>query len=118
VRRVLLADDNRDAADTLALLLKLSSHEVRVAHGGREALALAEELRPDVALLDIAMPEIDGYAVAQALRRAPWAAGLRLIALTGRGQEEDKLRARAAGFDHHLTKPVSPEALQELLQAG
>jgi CheY-like chemotaxis protein len=113
--RVLLADDNRDAADSLGLLLRLSNHEVRIVHGGRAALDIAESFRPDVALLDIAMPELDGYSVARALRQAPWGAGIRLIALTGRGHEEDKRRASAAGFDHHLTKPINPETLEQLL---
>jgi len=113
--RVLLADDNKDAADSLAMLLTLSHHEVRIAHCGRAALAVAETFRPDVALLDIGMPELDGYSVARALRQAPWARGMRLIALTGRGQEEDKQRACAAGFDHHLTKPINPAALERLL---
>jgi CheY-like chemotaxis protein len=115
--RVLLADDNRDAANTMAVLLSLAHHEVRVVHGGAAALKLAESFRPDVALLDIAMPELDGYGVARALRQAPWATGMRLIAVTGRGQEEDKQRARAAGFDHHMTKPIDPEALEQLLAA-
>lgn len=113
--RVLLADDNQDAADSLAMLLTLSRHEVRVAHGGLEALEIATTFRPEVALLDLGMPEMDGYALARALREAPWAARLRLIALTGRGLEEDKVRTKAAGFDHHLIKPVNPEALEQLL---
>lgn len=113
--RVLLVDDNRDAADSLAVLLTLAHHEVRVAHGGQAAIAIAESFRPEVALLDIGMPEIDGYGVARVLRQAPWAASLRLIALTGRGLDDDKQRTRAAGFDHHLTKPVNPETLEELL---
>jgi PAS domain S-box-containing protein len=113
--RVLLADDNKDAADSLAMLLRLARHDVRVTHSGRAALSVAQAFRPDVALLDIGMPELDGYGVARALRREPWAAGIRLVALTGWGQEEDKQRASDAGFDHHLTKPVDPETLELLL---
>lgn len=113
--RVLLADDNEDAADSLAMLLTLAGHEVRVAHGGRAALETAKEFQPDVALIDLGMPETDGYAVATALREAPWAASLHLVALTGRGLEEDRQRTHAAGFDHHLVKPVNPQALDQLL---
>jgi PAS domain S-box-containing protein len=115
--RVLIADDNRDAADSLALLLRLGHHDVRVAYSGRGALAVGQEFHPDVALLDIGMPELDGYGVARALRQQPWGAGVRLVAVTGWGQEEDKQRATEAGFDHHLTKPVDPEALERLLSA-
>jgi PAS domain S-box-containing protein len=113
--RVLLADDNKDALDSLAMLLKLAHHDVRVAHNGRAALSVAKAFRPDIALLDIGMPDLDGYGVARALRREPWAAGIRLVALTGWGQEEDKQRASDAGFDHHLTKPVDPKTLERLL---
>jgi PAS domain S-box-containing protein len=114
-RRVLVADDNRDAADSLAMLLSLARHDVRVAYSGREAVALARTFRPDVALLDIGMPELDGYDVARALRKESWGANVWLVALTGWGQEEDKQRACDAGFDHHLTKPVDPETLEVLL---
>ena len=110
-RRVLIADDNRDAADSLALLLELSGHEVRVAHLGQTALSLAQTFRPDVALLDIGMPDLSGYEVARALRQEPWATDLQLIALTGWGQDDDRRRALEAGFDHHLTKPVDPDQL-------
>ena len=115
--RVLLADDNKDAADSLAMLLRLARHDVRVTHSGEAALSVAQSFRPDIALVDIGMPELDGYGVARALRRQPWAAGIRLVALTGWGQQEDKERARAAGFDHHLTKPVDAETLEVLLSA-
>jgi signal transduction histidine kinase/ActR/RegA family two-component response regulator len=114
-RRVLIADDNRDAAESLSLLLELSGHEVRVAHLGQTALSLAQTFRPDVAFLDIGMPDLSGYEVARALRQEPWAMSLQLIALTGWGQEEDRRRALEAGFDHHLTKPVNPDLLQRLI---
>jgi PAS domain S-box-containing protein len=114
-RRVLVADDNKDAADALAMLLELGGHEVRVAHGGRDALSLAQTFRPDVALLDIGMPELNGYEVAKELRREPWGSRMCLIALTGWGQDEDRQRAKDAGFDRHLTKPVDTDALEILL---
>ncbi len=114
-RRVLIADDNRDAADSLALLLELSGHEVRVAHLGYTALSLAQTFRPNVALLDIGMPDLSGYEVARALRNEPWATEMQLIALTGWGQDDDRRRALEAGFDHHLTKPVEPDHLARLI---
>jgi DNA-binding response OmpR family regulator len=97
------------------MLLELSGHEVRVAHDGRTALSLAQVFRPDISLLDIGMPDLSGYEVAEALRRETWGAQIRLIALTGWGQEDDRRRAQEAGFDHHLTKPVDPETLELLL---
>jgi CheY-like chemotaxis protein len=114
-RRVLVADDNKDAADALAMLLELAGHEVRVAHGGRAALSLAQTFRPDVAILDVGMPELNGYEVAKELRRAPWGPRMRLIALTGWAQDEDRQRAKDAGFDRHFTKPVDADALEILL---
>jgi CheY-like chemotaxis protein len=114
-RRVLIADDNRDAAESLSLLLELSGHEVRVAHLGETALSLAQAFRPDVALLDIGMPDLSGYEVARALRQEPWATHLQLIALTGWGQDHDRRAAMEAGFDHHLTKPVDPDQLDGLI---
>jgi signal transduction histidine kinase/ActR/RegA family two-component response regulator len=117
-RRVLIADDNCDAADSLALLLELSGHEVRVAHLGHSALSLAQTFHPEVALLDIGMPDLSGYEVARALRREPWASDLQLIALTGWGQDEDRRRTREAGFDHHLTKPIDSDQLERLIAGG
>jgi CheY-like chemotaxis protein len=114
-RRILVADDNKDAADSLAMLLELAGHEVRVAHNGRAALALAQAFRPDTALLDIGMPDLSGYEVAQELRREPWGTGIHLIALTGWGQDSDRQRARTAGFNHHVTKPIDPTALEALM---
>jgi PAS domain S-box-containing protein len=113
--RILVADDNQDAANTLALMLRLAGHDVRTAHSGRAALTLAHEFEPDFVLLDIGMPDLDGYEVASRLRSTDRGKQLRLIALTGWGQDEDKRRARAAGFDHHLTKPVNPHRLDALL---
>jgi PAS domain S-box-containing protein len=113
--RVLIADDNRDAAESLAMLLSLAGHEVRVTHSGRAAVSLAQTFRPEVALLDIGMPDLSGYEVARELRREPWGSGLHLIAITGWGQPDDRRRAHEAGFNHHLTKPIDPEALAALI---
>jgi two-component system, sensor histidine kinase len=112
---VLIADDNRDAADSLALLLQMSGYELHVCHGGREALALARRERPDALVLDIGMPGMSGYELARQIRAEEWGRNALLIAVTGWGQQEDRERSRAAGFDHHLTKPVDPDTLQGLL---
>jgi CheY-like chemotaxis protein len=113
---VLIADDNRDAADSLALLLQMSGYELHVCHGGREALALARRQRPDALVLDIGMPGMSGYELARLIRQEDWGRDALLVAVTGWGQQEDRERSRAAGFDQHLTKPVDPDALQALLQ--
>jgi CheY-like chemotaxis protein len=117
-RRILLADDNRDAAESLAIILRLEGHEVELAHDGLAALRAFEELKPDVALLDIGMPKSNGYEVARQIRAVPGGEGVLLIAITGWAQDADKARSRAAGFDHHLAKPIEPEALIELLGAA
>ena len=114
-RRILIADDNRDAAESLSMLLEVDGHEVRVAHIGVDALAMALEFRPDTAVLDIGMPDLSGYEVAALLRGEPWAANLQLIALTGWGQDHHRRRAFEAGFDHHLVKPVDPRQLAGLI---
>jgi len=108
-------DDNRDAAQTLAMVLELQGHAVQVAFSGREALHLAPEFRPRIVLLDIGMPDLDGYQTARHLRQQPWASGTQLIALTGWGQEQDRRQALAAGFDHHAVKPIDPLALIALI---
>ena len=97
------------------MLLRLAGHDVRTAHGGQAALTLASTFQPEFALLDIGMPDLDGYEVARQLRLTDSGKNVRLIALTGWGQDEDKRRAREAGFDHHLTKPVDPQRLDALL---
>ncbi len=112
---VLIADDNRDAADSLALLLQMSGYELHVCHSGREALALAQRERPEALVLDIGMPGMSGYELARHVRQEDWGREALLIAVTGWGQQEDRERSRASGFDYHLTKPVDPEALQGLL---
>ncbi len=116
-RRVLIADDNRDAAESLAVLLRLEGHDVTVANNGREALATFNTLLPEVAVLDIGMPELDGYEVARQVRQQSLGRAVTLIAVTGWGQEADKARALAAGFNHHFTKPVEPQQLSQLLRA-
>jgi PAS domain S-box-containing protein len=115
--RVLIADDNRDSAESLGMLLELSGHEVFLAHDGVEALAVAANKRPDAALLDIGMPGMNGYEVAAALRREPWGERMTVIAITGWGQEDAKRLAKAAGFDHHLTKPMDSVVLEAILAA-
>lgn len=114
-RRVLVVDDNRDAADSLAALLRLQGHAARIAYDGPAGLAAAAEFAPDVVLLDLGMPGMDGYEVARRIRAAPGLRGVALAALTGWGQPEDRRRTAAAGFDHHLVKPVEPAALEKLL---
>lgn len=114
-RRILIADDNRDAAESLAMLLEMSGHEVRVAHSGCDALSLAQVFRPTVALVDIGMPDLTGYDVARSLRKTPWGQDVFLVALTGWGQAADKQHAHDAGFNHHITKPVDPEHLDALV---
>jgi len=113
--RILVADDNHDGAQSLALMLGMEGHDVRTASDGLEALRVAEEFRPQLVLLDIGMPKLDGYETARRLRERPWSRGTRLFALTGWGEEEDRERARRAGFDRHLVKPVDPELLSRLL---
>jgi CheY-like chemotaxis protein len=114
-KRILLADDNRDAAESLAIILRLEGHEVELAHDGAAALDAFAARRPDVALLDIGMPRSSGYEVAREIRARPGGGEVLLIAITGWAQDADKARSRAAGFDHHLTKPIEPDALIQLL---
>jgi two-component system CheB/CheR fusion protein len=115
--RILVVDDNRDSADSLAMLLRLVGHEVRTAHDGRQALVVAAAYRPDLVLLDIGLPGLDGFTVARHLRSQPELAGAVLVALTGYGSDEDRRQAQAAGFNHHMVKPLDLDALQELLTA-
>ena len=114
-RRILVVDDNCDAADSLAMLLRLAGQDVRVAYDGPAALSQRDEFRPELMFLDIGMPGMDGYEVAQRLRQQPGLESLVLVAMTGWGQEEDRRRSREAGFDHHLVKPVEPDLLHKLL---
>jgi CheY-like chemotaxis protein len=116
-RRVLIADDNRDSADSLAIMLSLMGHETQATYDGATVIEKAEAYNPDVILLDLGMPVIDGYEAARRIREQGWSNGVVLVALTGWGQEEDRVRAREAGFNFHLTKPANPHALGELLGA-
>jgi PAS domain S-box-containing protein len=113
--RILVVDDNRDAADSLAMMLRLLGHDIQTAHDGLEAVQAAASFRPEIVLLDIGLPKLNGYEAARHIRAQPWGGHMALIALTGWGQEEDKRRSLEAGFDHHLTKPVVPAALEKLL---
>ncbi len=111
--RVLIVDDNADGARSLAMVLELVGHEVRTCHDGPAALVESEAFEPEVVLLDIGLPGMDGYEVARRLRARPGSQPL-LVALTGYGQAEDLRRSREAGFDHHLVKPADPETLTSL----
>ena len=117
-RRVLVVDDNLDSAETIALMAQLWGHDVRTAHDGQAALEMAADYRPEVVLLDIGLPGMDGFEVARRLREQEWMAGVMLVAMTGYGQEEDRRRSREVGFDHHMVKPIDPGVLQALLAGG
>ena len=114
--QVLVVDDNVDAAEALALLLESSGHDVRTVHDGPTALEAVLDYRPDVVLLDIGLPGLDGFEVASRIRRFTGREGIRLVALTGYGQEGDQRRSREVGFDHHLVKPADFEAIQRILE--
>jgi CheY-like chemotaxis protein len=113
--RILVADDNPDSAASLSLLLSILGYETRATHDGMEAFEAATEFRPDVALLDIGMPRLNGFDLARRLRGETWGRNIVLIAVTGWGQTEDRQKTLEAGFDHHLVKPVDPTALTKLL---
>jgi CheY-like chemotaxis protein len=114
-RRVLIVDDNEDAANSLAMILELGGHETASVYTALDALQRAATFRPDVVLLDIGLPDMDGYEVAQKMRELPGLRHIRLVAVTGYGRSDDRLRARAAGFDDHLTKPVEYAVLERTL---
>ena len=115
-RRILIVDDNRDALESLVTLMQIAGHTTRGAADGETALAIAAEWRPQVVLLDLGLPRVDGYEVGRRIRAAPWGHEILLIALTGWGQEQDRRRSREAGFDSHLVKPLDLARLSELLQ--
>jgi CheY-like chemotaxis protein len=114
-RRILVVDDNVDIADSLAMMLEMTGNEVRTAHDGLEGVAAAAAYRPDMILLDIGMPKMNGYEACRRIREQPWGKGILIAAVTGWGQEEDKRRSQEAGFDHHLLKPVELTAIAKLL---
>ena len=114
-RRILVVDDNRDSATSMAMLLKLLGNEVRTAHDGVEAVEAAERFRPEVVLMDVGMPRLDGYEATRRIREQPWGKAMTIIALTGWGQEGDKLQSREAGCNGHLVKPVNLTDLEKLL---
>jgi CheY-like chemotaxis protein len=111
-RRILIADDNRDSADSMGMILRATGHEVEVVYDGLEAVSAARRMRPEVMVLDIGMPGMNGYDVAQAVRREPWSADTAIIALTGWGQDTDRQRSKDAGIDMHLVKPVEFDRLE------
>jgi len=115
--KVMVVDDNRDAADTLSLVLRMSGHEVFVGHSAKDALELGPREHPDAIILDIGMPDMTGYDAARRIRREAWGRQVLLVAVMGWGQEDDKEKARAAGFDQHLTKPIDPDQLECVLTA-
>ena len=115
--RILVADDNVEGGQLLRALLTQRGHEVTVAQSGEDALRMAKEFQPQVGMLDIGMPGMSGYALAELLRQDPDHSGMFLVAVTGWGQEEDKRKASEAGFDAHVTKPADPDELQALLAA-
>jgi two-component system CheB/CheR fusion protein len=115
--KILVVDDSRDAADTCAMLLELSGHHVQTAYTGQRAFELAESFRPHVLLLDIGLPDLDGYQLAKKIRATPWGRGTMLVAVTGWGQEADRRRAFEAGFDQHLTKPIAAETVESLMHS-
>jgi CheY-like chemotaxis protein len=114
-RRILVVDDNTDSAISLALLLKFKGHEVRTAQDGVAGMQTAAAFQPDLILLDIGMPGLNGYDVCRRIRKEPWGKSVCIVALTGWGQDEDKRRSAEAGFNGHLVKPVELGALEKLL---
>jgi len=112
---ILVVDDNRDGADSLAMMLRIMGNDTRTAYDGQEGVDMAGEFRPDVVLLDIGLPKLNGYEACRRIREQPWGKGVVMIAVTGWGQDEDRRRSHEAGFDHHMVKPVDPQALMEML---
>jgi len=113
--RILVVDDNHDSALSLAMMLSIMGHETRTAHDGESAVSTAESFLPDVILLDIGLPKLNGYEVASRIRESAWGHSMFLIAVTGWGQEEDRKRSSEVGLNVHMVKPVEPAALERLL---
>ncbi|MCG6156480.1 PAS domain S-box protein [Rubinisphaera margarita] len=118
LQKILVVDDNKAAADLLAMIVRMLGHEVRIANDGREGVDAAREFRPDVILMDIGMPRMNGYEAARLIRNQEWGDDIHLVALTGWGQDEDRRRTQDAGFDHHLVKPAEPADLLKVLAEG
>jgi two-component system OmpR family response regulator len=116
--RVLLVDDNVDSTEPLSLLLQTKGHDTRVSADGEEAIALADDFRPDCVVMDLGLPRMDGYEVARRLRQRPYGAGLVLVALTGWAGQDVRSKAAEAGFDYHLVKPVNWEELERIVESG
>ena len=114
-RRILVVDDNVDGASSLAMMLDIMGNETQTAHDGLEAVALAEAFKPDVILMDIGMPKLNGFEACRRIREQPWGRNVVIVAQTGWGQEDDKRKSQEAGFDFHMVKPVDPAALEKLL---
>lgn len=117
-RRIIVADDNRDSADSLAMMLSIMGHEVRTAYDGQAAVTLAQSFRPDVMVLDVAMPRLNGYEAARRVRELDGGGGVLLVALSGWSDDEYRQRAETAGFDRYWVKPVLPRHLEELGRPG
>jgi CheY-like chemotaxis protein len=118
-RKVLVVDDNLDGAQAMASLLELIGHDVHVAHDGMEAIAAAERLRPDLVLMDVGLPKLNGLEATRQIRKEPWGRAVRIFALTGFGQDADREASRSAGCDGHLVKPVAmPDLERTLAQVG
>src|SRR5215217_547394 len=113
--RILVVDDNHDSAMSLAMMLSIMGHDTRTAHDGESAVVTAESFLPEVVLLDIGLPKLNGYEVAQRIRKQAWGQSMFLIAVTGWGQEEDRQRSSEVGLNVHMVKPVEPAALERLL---
>jgi CheY-like chemotaxis protein len=118
VHRVLIVDDNVDAASSLSALLRITGNETHLAHDGVAAIEMAERFRPDVILLDIGLPRLNGYEACRRIRERPWGNRVVIVAMTGWGQESDRQRSREAGFDHHMVKPVDYAALMSAIAQG
>jgi CheY-like chemotaxis protein len=113
--KILVVDDNHDSALSLAMMLSIMGHDTRTAHDGESAVETAEAFQPEVVLLDIGLPKLNGYEVAQRIREQPWGEAMYLIAVTGWGQDEDRQRSSEVGLNLHMVKPVEPSALEKLL---
>jgi CheY-like chemotaxis protein len=113
--KILVVDDNHDSALSMAMMLSIMGHDTRTAHDGESAVATAESFLPDVILLDIGLPKLNGYEVAQRIRENAWGTSMYLIAVTGWGQDEDRQRSSEVGLNQHMVKPVEPAALEKLL---